>query len=66
MIKETKYNIEFEEKIQKMLNILVCPIAGCKLQFDRKNQELISKKARLAYPIIDDIPILLEEKARKF
>lgn len=66
MIKKTKFNIEFEERIQKLLSVLVCPKAGCKLHFDKNNQELISKKARLAYPIIENIPILLEEKARKF
>ena len=65
MIKKKKSNIEFEEKIQKLLEILVCPKTGCKLHFDKINQELISKKARLAYPIIENIPILIEEKARK-
>ena len=48
-----------------LLKMLVCPKTKGPLIYDKKNQELISKKAGLAYPIEDGIPILLIEKARK-
>ncbi len=48
----------------KLLEILVCPITKCELTYDRENQELISRKAGLAFPIKDGIPILLEDEAR--
>ena len=47
------------KNIKDILDILVCPKTGGKLRYDKKNQELISLKAKLAYPIKDDIPILL-------
>ena len=50
---------------KKFLSLIVCPISKEKLQFDKKNNELISKKAKLAYKIKDGIPILLPEEARK-
>ena len=49
---------------KKLLEILVCPVTKGPLIYDKKNQELISKSARLAYPIKDDIPVMLEEEAR--
>ena len=49
----------------KLLNILVCPVTKGPLIFDKKNNELISKSARLAYPVRDGIPVMLEEEARK-
>lgn len=49
----------------KLLDILVCPITKGPLVYDRDKQELISRSARLAYPIRDGIPIMLEEDARK-
>jgi uncharacterized protein YbaR (Trm112 family) len=49
----------------KLLEILVCPITKSTLKYDRKNQELISEKAGLAYPIRDGIPIMLVDEARK-
>ena len=49
----------------KLLEILVCPVTKTTLEYDRANQELISRAARLAYPIRDGIPILLEEEARR-
>ena len=58
-------NTEKEKKIIELLEILICPKTGCQLTFDKKKMELLSKKARLAYPIVDGIPIMLEEKARK-
>ena len=53
-------------KIDKeLLDILVCPITKTKLLLDEKNGELISKEAKLAYPIRDGIPIMLPDEARK-
>lgn len=49
---------------KKLLEILVCPVTKGALIYDQKNQELISKAARLAYPIRDGIPVMLEEEAR--
>ncbi len=49
----------------KLLEILVCPVTKGPLIYDKKNQELISKSARLAYPIKNGIPDLLEEDARE-
>ena len=49
----------------KLLEILVCPITKGALVYDKEKQELISKSARLAYPIRDGIPVMLEEEARK-
>lgn len=49
---------------KKLLEILVCPVTKGPLIYDKKNQELISTSARLAYPIIDDIPVMLEDEAR--
>ncbi len=48
----------------KLLERLVCPLTKGPLVYDRDNQELISKQARLAYPIRDGIPIMLPEEAR--
>lgn len=49
---------------KKLLEILVCPVTKGPLVYDRDRQELISKSARLAYPIRDGIPVMLEEEAR--
>jgi uncharacterized protein YbaR (Trm112 family) len=49
----------------KLLEILVCPVTKTTLEYDAERQELISPAARLAYPIRDGIPILLEEEARR-
>ena len=49
----------------KLLEILVCPVTKGPLVYDKARQELISKSARLAYPIRDGIPVMLEEEARK-
>jgi uncharacterized protein YbaR (Trm112 family) len=49
----------------KLLEILVCPITKGSLEFDAARQELISRSAKLAYPIRDGIPIMLPEEARK-
>ena len=49
----------------KLLEILVCPITKGPLEFDAAKQELISRSAKLAYPIRDGIPIMLPEEARR-
>jgi uncharacterized protein YbaR (Trm112 family) len=49
----------------KLLEILVCPLTKTTLEYDAEKQELISRKAKLAYPIRDGIPIMLPEEARR-
>jgi uncharacterized protein YbaR (Trm112 family) len=49
----------------KLLEILVCPLTKGPLEYDAEKQELISRKAKLAYPIRDGIPIILPEEARR-
>jgi uncharacterized protein YbaR (Trm112 family) len=49
----------------KLLEILVCPVTKGTLEYDAASQELISRSAKLAYPIRDGIPIMLPEEARK-
>jgi uncharacterized protein YbaR (Trm112 family) len=49
----------------KLLDLLVCPVTKGPLVYDRERQELVSKSARLAYPIREGIPVMLEEEARK-
>jgi uncharacterized protein YbaR (Trm112 family) len=48
----------------KLLEILVCPLSKGPLRYDADRQELISEKAKLAYPIRDGIPIMLVDEAR--
>jgi uncharacterized protein YbaR (Trm112 family) len=48
----------------KLLELLVCPVTKGPLDYDREKHELISRSARLAYPVRDGIPILLENEAR--
>jgi uncharacterized protein YbaR (Trm112 family) len=49
----------------KLLEVLVCPLTKGPLIYDKEAQELISKRAGLAYPIRDGIPIMLAEEARE-
>jgi uncharacterized protein YbaR (Trm112 family) len=49
----------------KLLEILVCPLTKATLEYDAARQELISRSAKLAYPIRDGIPIMLPEEARR-
>ena len=65
MKKKVKSDTKIEQNLDVLLKILICPKTGSKLLFDKKKNELISKKAKLAYPIRDNIPILLENEARK-
>ena len=48
----------------RLLELLVCPVTKGPLEFDQVKQELISRSARLAYPVKDGIPVLLESDAR--
>jgi uncharacterized protein YbaR (Trm112 family) len=49
----------------KLLEILVCPVTRGPLEYDAAKQELISRSAKLAYPIRDGIPIMLPDEARR-
>jgi uncharacterized protein YbaR (Trm112 family) len=48
----------------KLLELLVCPVTKGPLEYDREKQELTSRSARLAYPVRDGMPVLLENEAR--
>jgi len=48
----------------KLLELLVCPVTKGALEFNRERQELVSRSARLAYPVRDGIAVLLENEAR--
>ncbi|WP_084396354.1 Trm112 family protein [Henriciella aquimarina] len=48
----------------RLLELLICPVTRTPLSYDRERQELVSKKAKLAYPIRDGLPIMLESEAR--
>ena len=48
----------------RLLEILVCPVTRSTLSYDAERQELISRAAKLAYPIRDGVPIMLPEEAR--
>ena len=49
----------------RLLEILVCPVTRATLSYDAERQELVSRAAKLAYPIRDGVPIMLPEEARK-
>lgn len=48
----------------RLLEVLVCPVTRTPLVYDRKRGELISKAAKLAYPVRDGVPVMLPEEAR--
>ena len=50
---------------KKLLDILACPLCKNRLFYDKANNELICRADRLAFPIQDDIPVMLEDEARK-
>ncbi len=50
---------------KKLLDILVCPVTKGSLIYDKDNQELLCKSSRLAYPIREEIPVMLPDEARK-
>jgi len=64
-LKKMKNSIKLKKFEKKILDFVVCPKTKKPLTWDKKNNELISKKAKLAYPIINGIPILIVEKARR-
>lgn len=65
MKKKHLSNTNNNQNIDKLLKILICPKTGSSLKYDKEKQELISSKAKLAYPIRNNIPILIEKEARK-
>jgi uncharacterized protein len=58
-------DLECDMSDRKMLEFLVCPLTHTVLEYDESNQELVSRAARLAFPIRDGIPIMLESEARR-
>jgi len=50
---------------KKLLSILVCPVSHAPVQYDKANSELVCTASGLAYPIKDDIPVMLEGEARE-
>lgn len=50
---------------RKLLDILVCPICKGALRYDKTKSELVCRVDRVAFPIRDDIPVMLEEEARR-
>jgi len=64
MSDETNRPVEATRVDPKLLEILVCPLTKATLEYDADRQELISRSAKLAYPIRDGIPIMLPEEAR--
>lgn len=50
---------------KRLLDILVCPVSKAPLFYNEPTQELVCKASQLAYPVRDDIPVLLEEEARQ-
>jgi uncharacterized protein len=48
----------------RLLEVLVCPVSHTPLEYSRERQELVSRAARLAYPIRDGVPVMLPEEAR--
>ena len=64
MADQTHATVEATRIDPKLLEILVCPLTKGPLDYDATRQELISRQAKLAYPIRDGIPIMLPEEAR--
>ena len=65
-VTETQKKAEQPQPLdRKLLELLVCPLTHKPLEYDKEKQELVSKAAKLAYPIRDGIPIMLPEEARK-
>ena len=62
---KTKESIKKNYFNESLLDILICPLSKESLIWDSKHSELISKKSKFAFPVIDGIPILLIDRARK-
>jgi len=59
------FDAHFDQAVDpRLLEVLVCPVTHGPLEYDRERQELVSPRARLAYPIRDGAPIMLPEEAR--
>lgn len=56
--------LQFSAMDTRLLELLVCPVCKGPLVYDRQRQELLSRAMRLAYPVRDGMPILLESEAR--
>ena len=65
MADDTPGPVEATRVDPKLLELLVCPLTKDTLEYDAGRQELVSRSARLAYPIRDGIPIMLPEEARQ-
>ena len=65
MADDTVHPVEATRVDPKLLELLVCPLTKQALEYDSAKQELISRSAKLAYPIRDGIPIMLPEEARQ-
>jgi len=65
MVPDTPQPVEATRIDPKLLELLVCPLTKEILEYDAARQELISRRAKLAYPIRDGIPIMLPEEARQ-
>lgn len=65
MVPDTPQAVEATRIDPKLLELLVCPLTKETLEYDASRQELISRRAKLAYPIRDGIPIMLPEEARQ-
>ena len=65
MKKKNRLNINQNQNIDDLLKVLICPKTGSTLKYDEEKQELVSLEAKLAYPIRNNIPILIETEARK-
>ena len=63
---DEKKNVQDQKFAASMLEALVCPLTQSLLEYNSDSQELISRKASLAFPIRDGIPIMLVDAARKF
>jgi uncharacterized protein YbaR (Trm112 family) len=64
MTDDTAAPVEATRIDPKLLELLVCPLTKGSLDYDVERQELVSRQAKLAYPIRDGIPIMLPEEAR--
>ena len=64
MSDETEPSVQATRIDPKLLELLVCPLTKGPLDYDAERQELVSRQAKLAYPIRDGIPIMLPEEAR--
>lgn len=64
MTSETEAQVTETKTDPRLLEQLICPVTRTPLTYDRERQELVSKRAGLAYPIRDGLPIMLESEAR--